>query len=152
MNVYWNTSTTNITMCQLSLFFFILYGVLTLPTSIKGLLLDEQAMKALGNHGDRIADLEKLVQNLTSSYTDLQAEMSRIQAKNAVLEQQVKLSNETCSLTCNTHQTHHVQTTTNDPCIDRTHPVSCEAYAANGVCQSPSRARNAGCLHYCHFC
>ncbi|XP_045184463.2 fibrinogen-like protein 1 [Mercenaria mercenaria] len=57
---------------------------------------DQHVLSALGNHGDRITDLEKLVQTLVSSQKNLQQEVVELKASNAELLLRIKNITDNC--------------------------------------------------------
>ena len=52
---------------------------------------NQNLIDALGDHGDRIADLEKLVKTLVSSQATLQNEVAELNATNADLTLQLQV-------------------------------------------------------------
>lgn len=71
------------------LIFLLLFS---LTSGQQNIWTDEHVLQALGDHGDRLADLEKLVKNLTSNQANLQKEITDLKVTNDELLLQIKVN------------------------------------------------------------
>ncbi|XP_060552938.1 fibrinogen-like protein 1 [Ruditapes philippinarum] len=74
----------------------LIYTIIDFTCGQQKVWTDDHVINALGDHGDRIADLEKLVQSLVASQSVLKKELEDLNATNMELSVQLKNITDNC--------------------------------------------------------